>query len=630
MLKKYINIALVGHVANGKTTLVERLTGVCTKRDSSEKKSGRTIKLGYANCLVWKCNSCDRITTTGQEAKNESCCCSVMDIVQHISFVDAPGHHQYVHTMIKGSAVVDAAIVVTDVREMKLQTQTVEHLAILEVLDVRNILVIQNKIDLVNEEQCRKNYAMLRHELVGTVADNSPIIPISAQSGQGIEHVQKYLYQMVQKTLSTLRPFNHNIFSIIRSFDINKPNTDIDQLKGGVLGGTVRGERGYKLGDRLEIRPGLITGRKTYRILETEIQSIFSEQQKCTDMARGGLYGIGTKLDPTLTKSDRLVGCLIGRPEELPPVVTEIEMKILCMKLEQKSTKIQKGNIYQLVIGSNVVRAKAKRNNLRKTWIMELSQPVCTVERRCLIFENEGRTNHLIGFGMFDFLTPLTSEKLSKYIQTCSTLEQNFFGPIFPSNLFTIDDILEIRSFPIRQRPDWLDMDCNLVGDAIDRFETCSFRRLGEKLNSLVFGQSASNNIYQEPTEYELLLPNVDRKQREKVSIPTPQMKRENRNMIWLNMEVFCQVIHRDPSQVCTFIKQELCMDATICQSGLRLFKTKMDDLKLQTVLKKFIVGEVACQQCHGIDTAEVRDTKNRFHQIICHSCGSIRRNLDA
>lgn len=548
--KKYVNIALVGHVANGKTTLVERLTGVCTKRDSSEQKSGRTIKLGYANCLVWQCPVCDGVRTTGQADKKGKiprvqCCSFDLEPVQYISFVDAPGHHSFVHTMIKGVTVVDAAILVTDVRQDKLQIQSIEHLAILEVLGVKNVLVIQNKIDLADDEQCRKHYNMLQRELKMTAAEGAPIIPISAQAGTGIDYVQHYIYQMAKLSLKNMKTFYHNVFAVIRSFDINRPNAGVDELKGGVLGGTVRGERGYQIGDRLEIRPGLIKGRNEYQILETEIRSIFSERRKCKDMARGGLYGVGTKLDPTLTKSDRLVGSLVGRPEDLPEVITEIEMKIMRMKIGDESAKIRKGGVYQLIIGSNVVRAKARKNKERKTWTMELFQPVCTVDRRCLIYSIQGRSVVLVGFGMFG--------------------DQSVYKGVEVSLLQTFD-------------------------------------------------------------EYNQLLPGAEKKSREKVTIPVPKMFRENRNMIWGNMQMFCQVIHREPGQICTYIKQELCMEATVCDGGLRLFKTRLNGTKLQSVLRKFIVNRVVCEQCRGINT--VMSKENKIQQVCCQNCGSSRSLL--
>jgi translation initiation factor 2 subunit 3 len=539
--KIYVNIGLVGHVSNGKTTLVKCLTGVNTKRDSNEIKSGRTVKLGYANCLVWKCPICDTVFTTGQDQKKTECCSFELEPVQHISLVDAPGHHSYVHTMIKGTAIIDCAIIVTDVRATDLQQQTLEHLVILETLDVRNILVIQNKIDLVDEEQCKNNYAMLKKELKGTVAEGAPIIPISAQSGKGIENVKKYIYKMAEKALQHMRSFKHNVFTVIRSFDINHPNTEPERLRGGVLGGTVIGQSGYRVGDVVEIRPGFLHGDKYYP-LTTQILSIFSESKSCKDMGRGGLYGLGTRLDPSLTKADGLVGCLVGKPNELPQVITELIIQVNRMKKFIDGTdtpKIQVGTLYQLIIGSTVVKASVSKKIEHNVFLFSLTKPLCTVSNRCLIYTADFK---LLGCGLF-----------------------------------------------------------------------------GEQE-----GHRANLNIQQTENEYISLLPGSSKVQKEKVSIPIPSLARENKNIIWANMVSFCEVVKREPDQVTTYIRQELCLEASICQSGLRLYKTRINPQKLQTILRKYIIDNVCCAECKSIDTI-LQKGPLRISQIHCETCGSDR-----
>lgn len=407
--KQYTNIVLVGHVANGKTTLVKGLTGVNTKRSSSEIKSGRTIKLGYANCIVWKCDNCGKIDTTGQSQKKYKCCEHALKPDQYISFVDAPGHHSMVQTMVKGSSIVDCAILVVDARKDYLQVQTLEHLAILEILGVNNVIIVQNKIDLVNQEQCLKHYNMLRKELKDTIAENAPIIPCSAQQKIQLETVQLYLWRMVEQVLKTDKPSSKNVFSVIRSFDINRPACGIEDLKGGVLGGTLLGDNGYAIGDDVEIRPGVILSDGTVKPLHTKIISIFSEREKCKDTVRGGLYGLGTKLDPTLTCGDKLVGALVGRPEDLPDIVTELTMSIIQLNQSvsggEKVPKIKKGKVYQLIIGSNVVKALCSsidKKTKPKTAVMKLSKPICIVDKKSLIYSSELGKTQLIGFGVME------------------------------------------------------------------------------------------------------------------------------------------------------------------------------------------------------------------------------------
>jgi translation initiation factor 2 subunit 3 len=397
-MERIINIALVGHVSNGKTTLVNALTGINTKRSSFEKSSGRTVKLGYANCVLWECSHCKKVSSTSQDVKNLECCSLKMGEKGIISFVDAPGHHSYVQTMIKGATVAEGAILVTDVRKEPMQTQTTEHLAILTVLDVRNIIVVQNKADLVEPNKCVEHYENLKKELLKTCAEKSPIIPISAQNNINIDILRKLLLETVKNIKNRKKNLKIGCFQIVRSFDINKPGESVEKLKGGVLGGTVIGDCKYKIGDIVEIKPGIISKDKNYTPLKTEIISIFSETQSKNETTSGGLYGIGTKLDPCLTQNDRLVGNLLGKKEELPEIKTELEMSITLLKLDKKVEKIGKDKTYRLIIGTVLVEGVCKIKKGEKIK-MSLNKPVCITENRCLIYNSE---NKLIAFGMFE------------------------------------------------------------------------------------------------------------------------------------------------------------------------------------------------------------------------------------
>jgi translation initiation factor 2 subunit 3 len=541
--KVYINVGLVGHVSNGKTTLVKTFSGVNTKRDSNEIKTGRTVKLGYANCLVWKCPICESIYTSGQAQKGMECCTFDLEPVQHISFLDAPGHHSYVHNMIKGSAVIDCAIVVTDVRAEALQIQTIEHLVILEAMNVRNILIVQNKVDLVDSERCLSHYNSLREELKGTVADGAPIIPISAQNGTGMVEMRKYLYELVDKVSKNLQKFPKNVFSIIRSFDINKPDTPLEKIRGGVIGGTVLGEEGFKVGDEIEIRPGYIKSATECIPITTKIFSIFSEEKKCEDMGRGGLYGVGTTLDPVLTKADGMVGCLAGKPQDLPDIVTSLEISVSRLKKSPNGDeveKIKKGQTYQLIIGSVVVKATAEKAEGKK-WKMALGKPICTLNTSCMIYTGDAKCQ-LIGFGTFGD-----------------------------------------------------------VGTVLERIP-----------------------IPQTEQEYISHLGTTPSEKKEKAKIPVPTLAKESCNVIWGNITVFCETIHRDPEHVSTYIKEELCMEASICQNGLRIYKAKLNTTKLQTVLKKYIKENVCCGECKGINT-ELKKNPIKGYDVHCVSCGSDR-----
>lgn len=408
-LRRKFIIGLVGSVSNGKTTLVERLSGVNTKKHSSEKKEGRTVKLGYANLLLWKCAKCNCIYSTGQKISKQECekCEEACMIDFELSLVDAPGHSAFIKTMVRGSSVMEAAIVVTDVKQIPHQHQTLEHLAILEILGVRKALVIQNKCDLVCRDECKSHYEELKQQFKSTVAENAPVIPVCAQRGMNIHIVVSELYRLCAE-LSSLPPPDTTLndvsgFAIIRSFDINRPDTGIDDLKGGVLGGCLFGQTSLNVNDVVEIRPGIVHANQSYTPLKTKIKTVFSEQKSVQQCEFGGLFALGTTLDPTVTKSDRIVGCVAGYSHLLPPVIYTINIKMTYVTLDsyEKTSKLNEGEFYYFLLGNLVVRGKPTK--LTKTQFkIEFEHPICNYMKTCIIYGKKSNqsTSSLIGFGV--------------------------------------------------------------------------------------------------------------------------------------------------------------------------------------------------------------------------------------
>jgi translation initiation factor 2 subunit 3 len=115
-----------------------------------------------------------------------------------------------------------------------------------------------------------------------------------------------------------------------RSFDINRPGATAADLKGGVVGGSlVSGE--LSVGDGLEIRPGREVdeeGQTEWRPLETTVRSLQAGSTDVESAHPGGLLGVGTGLDPSLTKGDALAGQVAGEPGTLPPTRNEFEMQV--------------------------------------------------------------------------------------------------------------------------------------------------------------------------------------------------------------------------------------------------------------------------------------------------------------
>ncbi|MBI2044641.1 translation initiation factor IF-2 subunit gamma [Candidatus Pacearchaeota archaeon] len=309
-----INVGVVGHIDHGKTTLLSKLTGKFTDTHSEELKRGITIKLGYAEATIYKC---------GEEysTKKSPAC----DAQRYVSFIDAPGHEMLMATMLSGAAIIDAAMLVIAANE-GIKPQTREHFIALQAKNIKNIIIVQNKIDLVDKEVALKSYNEIKQFVKGTIAEKSPIIPVSAQQSINIDKILEALLNLeIPKKDSKSPP----TFLIARSFDINRPGTKISELKGGVLGGIL--EKGkLKVGDELEIKPGL-SARKAnqniYETITTKIISLHKGSQNVDNVAPGASISIETELDPFLTKADSLTGCLASVKGNLPDITHKIKIK---------------------------------------------------------------------------------------------------------------------------------------------------------------------------------------------------------------------------------------------------------------------------------------------------------------
>lgn len=331
MPQAVVNIGMVGHVDHGKTTLTEALSGVWTDTHSEELRRGISIRLGYADASFRKCPNCD---PPASYTTKDVCpgCDSKSEFLRRVSFVDAPGHETLMATMLSGAAIMDGAILVIAANESCPQPQTKEHLMALDIIGIRNIVVVQNKIELVSREKAVENYNQIKEFLQGTVARDAPIIPISAIHRANIDE----LIQAIEENIPTPKrdPSISARMYIARSFDVNRPGTKPENLVGGVIGGSLlRGK--FKLGDEVEIRPGIqVTreGRTGWQHLNSKIVSLQAGGEAVDEAMSGGLIGVGTKLDSSLTKADYLAGAIAGTPGTIPPVLETLQLEVHLME----------------------------------------------------------------------------------------------------------------------------------------------------------------------------------------------------------------------------------------------------------------------------------------------------------
>lgn len=396
---------MVGHVDHGKTTLVNALSGEWTDRHSEEIKRGISIRLGYADATFRRCPVC-----------NEPDCYTVEEICKHcgskteelrtVSFVDSPGHEALMATMLSGAAIMDGAVLLIAASEPCPQPQTKEHLMALSIVGIDKIVIAQNKIDLISREEAIEHYLQIKEFVKGTIAENPPIVPISAQQSANLD----VLIQSIEKTIPTpQRPFDETPrMYIARSFDVNKPGTHIRDLKGGVIGGSLRQGR-LRGGDKLEIKPGrmVTTGSKEKWIpIETEITSIMVGGERVNEVTPGGLIGIGTKLDPNMTREDSLVGQCAGKPGTIPPTWNELTIEFQLLERavgvanEVAVPAIKVNEDIMLSVGTAITIGEVKRVT-KKTIDVKLSRPICAEKgSRVAIGRKISERWHLIGAGV--------------------------------------------------------------------------------------------------------------------------------------------------------------------------------------------------------------------------------------
>ncbi|CAJ37172.1 translation initiation factor IF-2 subunit gamma [Methanocella arvoryzae] len=404
MSQPVVNIGMVGHVDHGKTTLVSALSGVWSDTHSEELKRGISIRLGYADCTFYKCKNCNEPECYCTTSKCPTCGGDTEEI-RTISFVDSPGHETLMATMLSGAAIMDGAVLVIAANEPCPQPQTKEHLMALDIIGIKNVVIAQNKIDIVSREDALKHYNQIKAFVKGTVAENAPIVPISAQQKVNIDVLIKTIEEKIPTPKHDLdKPVT---MFVARSFDVNRPGTTPAKLSGGVIGGTIsHGKLAVK--DEIEIRPGRRVeseNRESWVPITTTVTRLIYGGEAVDIATPGGLLAVGTKLDPAMTKSDGMAGQVVGKPGTLPPVWQKFVMKtqlldrVVGVSEDEKVKPIATSEPLMLSVGTSMtigVVTSARKDEAE----VKLKRPVCAeVGSRIAISRRIGARWRLIGVG---------------------------------------------------------------------------------------------------------------------------------------------------------------------------------------------------------------------------------------
>ena len=310
--------------------------------------------------------------------------------------------------MITGASIMDGAMLMVAANEKCPQPQTREHLMALNISGIKNIVVVQNKIDLVNRERAIESYQEIKEFLKDTVAEDAPIIPVSAHHDVNLD----ILIDAIEKTIPTPnrddkeKPLMH----IARSFDINRPGTRPTKLKGGVIGGSiVRGE--FKIGDEIEIGPGrkIQQGSKTrWEPIKATVTSMQGGGLALEKMHAGGLCGLATQLDPSITTSDNLSGQVVSLSGSLPETKNSIEISVHLMDNMVSTDGSNPEKIHPLrnneMLMINVATATSvgvTKNAEKTRTALELRLPICVdTGERVSLSRRIGSRWRLIGYGI--------------------------------------------------------------------------------------------------------------------------------------------------------------------------------------------------------------------------------------
>lgn len=398
------NIGTLGHVDNGKSTLVQALTGVWTARHSEELKRGITIKIGYADAAFYKCPKCPAPECYTTQKKCPICG-SETEFLRMVSFIDCPGHHSLMVTMLSGAALMDGALFVVAADAKFPQAQDREHLVAAQIAGINKIVIVQNKVDIVSRERALENYREIKDFIKGTIIENAPIIPVSAQHKLNIDA----LIEIIEKNIPTpKRDVNAPAkMHVLRSFDVNKPGTRAEKLVGGVIGGSIT-QGSFRIDEEIEVKPGVKTKKGVYEPLYTVIKSLQVAGRYVSEAKPGGLVGIGTTLDPSLTKSDGLIGNVVGKigtlPESLNQLTLEVTLfeKAVGTKEMVSVEKIKSNEALVLNIATTVtsgIVTSARNSKIE----VALKKPVCAeAKSKVAISRKIGEGWRLIGYGVIE------------------------------------------------------------------------------------------------------------------------------------------------------------------------------------------------------------------------------------
>lgn len=596
-----INIGTIGSVSHGKTTVVRQISGVRTQRYQEEIDSNRTIYLGYGNAKIYICPKTGYTVVQGSDdpipkhpTTNEELIC-----YRHISFVDCPGHKAYMATMISGTAIMDYALLLIAANQEVPQKQTVEHLAAIKNTPVKDIVILQNKLDLVTKEEAFANLKQIQDFIEGSPAQNATIIPISAQFGSNINYVYSYIMNNMEQPS---RNYNLDpIMCIVRSFKNNHPNTSYDKLQGGVVGGSII-QGTFAVGDYVELRPGFVlkNGSKTicYPLL-SKIESLYSEKTSLDIAVPGGLIGVGLQLDGSFTQGGTLIGQMIGHVGKLPSVYISIKIEYTREGSSNNLHKPKAGEKILVAINSKIQGGviTSREKNIME---IQLDDPVCL----------DPSTNVVILRKVVDLNQYCISYK-GKLTPDCKP-----HPDVFPTDMPTYQKLIQINQKRLIKIIDDLPKLTYMKPMELDYIGQLSNIKLKDgQVNQTLQLPSINSVKHNRKT----IVSNFIDCCRQFDSQVETFLQNANSSMLQFASEINDLV---DVEQhLLQFLKKELTNDMSIDTSHQLIIDGSYDKTVITNVVKRYCLQNKKCSNCGSMMTRLGK--RNRKDTIYCMNCRS-------
>ena len=577
-------IGTLGHVSEGKSTLIRALTGIKTQRHQKEQERNITIHLGYANCKVYQHNVTGEIRATKTSDQSPG---SDWILTAHLSMVDCPGHEAFLATMLGGASIMDTAcLIIASNQEVIPQPQTLEHLIAAELMGLKRIAVVQNKLDLITPAAATENYDKINTFREGSVAESAPVFPISAQHGWGVGEVLNYIMSLPPPGRNLHAPAR---LTCVRSFDINKPQPFVagkTELTGAVIGGTL--EQGVlAVGDWIEIRPGILkrdskSGKIVGEPILTRVRGIRCESAELPYAVPGSLIAIATDLDPGLSIANGMVGQRMGAPGTLPPIVDEIMVRFHSLKRDAHSfSKARKGD--KVKICSNVMTVEGTIIDMEKKYRrIRLDRPICVD-----IGENVG-------------ILRLHAEAGRELLEGSAEVREIVAMPgRYPEGYAEARDEIAVQK---ARTIEWIPLEKpDFTKNAVMPYAELLDAVMSHKEE--VMGSTSS-----------------------RLRLKDPAIERIPKHTVWVNWNdtvtaldagKIGDILYRDHFH--TYLDAELTTTSTVNGQTQLVMKGfwKVDDLRF--IVRKYIGKFKRCKQCEGYDTGLVKES--RSIKVRCTRC---------